>query len=202
MKRILSVAVGVLVVALSLPLVAQVPIASLPQLRAGISRVTPLAKTSPLTPLGTRTSTGFATIQGNATRSGGSLPNSMVRLRDARFGRIIDTQVTDRTGVFAFRGLDPGNYIVEIVSNNAQQSVLSATQMISANAGETVTAVVRMPIQPSMFAGVLGQQGATSASASPAGLAEVVPTIVEQLPQAAVQSIPAVVPVAPPVSER
>src|SRR5712692_3800844 len=45
----------------------------------------------------------FTTIQGNALNStNGALPNSPVRLRDARFGRVIDSQLTDRSGMFSF----------------------------------------------------------------------------------------------------
>src|SRR5882672_9303 len=55
-----------------------------------------------------------ATIQGNALNStNGILPNTLVRLRDARLGQIVDSQVSDKSGLFAFRGIDPGNYIVE-----------------------------------------------------------------------------------------
>ena len=147
----------------------------------------------------------LATIQGNAaTSTNGRLPNSMVRLRDARYGRIVDTQFTDKTGAFVFKAVDPGNYIVEIVSTN--QTTIAATQMLSANAGETITAVVKLPLKPSLFASVLGQQGgsaATPATASAtASVSEVVPTVVQQLPQTAVQSIPAVVGVGDPVSPR
>ncbi len=145
----------------------------------------------------------LATIQGNAaTSANGKLPNSMVRLRDARFGRVVDSQFTDNTGAFLFRAVDPGNYIVEVVSTN--QTTIAATQMISANAGETVTAVVKLPLKPSLFANILGQQAGSAATPATAGasatVSQVVPTVVEQLPQAAVQSIPAVVPVGTPVS--
>ena len=147
----------------------------------------------------------LATIQGNAsTSTNGMLPNSMVRLRDARYGRVVDTQFTDKTGAFVFKAVDPGNYIVEIVSSN--QTTIAATQMLSANAGETVTAIVKLPIKPSLFASVLGQQGGSAATPATASattsVTEVVPTVVQQLPQTAVQSIPAVVGVGDPVSPR
>lgn len=193
MSRIPSLAVGIFVVATALPAGAQ-PLSALPQLRGG---AVPLATRVP-TRLATRLA-AFGTIQGNAMRGSGSLANGMIRLRDARFGRIVDTQLSDKAGAFAFRGLDPGSYIVEIVSTS--QSTIAATQMINVSAGETITAVVRVPIRPSMFAGILGQQGATGAAA-PAGVTEIIPAVVEQLPQAAIQSIPAVVPVAQPVSSR
>jgi len=98
----------------------------------------------------------FTTIQGNALDStNGRLANTLVRLRDARFGRIVDTQLTDVTGLFAFRAVDPGTYIVEIV-NADQSSVLAASQILSVNAGEAISAVVKLPIRPPAFAALLG----------------------------------------------
>ena len=190
MNRSVSLALGAFLVFSALPAIAQQQAGVVPRTPAVPGR---MAARSP------RPGTG-ATIQGNAMRSSGGLPNSTVRLRDARFGRVVDTQVTDKAGVFAFRGVDPGNYIVEIVSQN--QTTIAATQMLTANAGETVTAVVRLPIQPSMFAGILGQQSASAGAGAPAGVTEIIPQIVEQLPQAAVQGIPAVVAAAPPASEQ
>src|ERR1700733_4112148 len=53
----------------------------------------------------------FATIKGNAIDSSSKkLSHFGVRLRDASFGRIVDKQVTDVTGLFAFRPVDPGPY--------------------------------------------------------------------------------------------
>ena len=61
----------------------------------------------------------LTTIQGNALSStNGPLNNVAVRLRDARFGTIVDTQVTDKSGLFAFKSLDPGSYIVEVMAND------------------------------------------------------------------------------------
>src|SRR5471030_1869113 len=58
----------------------------------------------------------LSSIQGNAvSASNGSLADTLVRLRDARFGRIVDTVTTDKQGMFAFRGVDPGNYVVEVM---------------------------------------------------------------------------------------
>ena len=191
MTRIVPLAVGAFVVAAALTVSAQQQTAGVvPQMRALGSKV--VSKSSSL-----------ATIKGSATNSSnGSLPNSMVRLRDARFGRIVNTTLTDKTGGFSFAGVDPGNYIVEIVGTN--QAPIAATQMLSANAGETVTAVVKLPIKPSMFASILGQQGGSTSPAGAGGavssVTEAIPQVVEQLPQAAVQSIPAVAPIGAPVS--
>src|SRR5260221_5157206 len=68
-------------------------------------------------------SRAMTTIQGNAISStNGALPNSVVRLRDARAGRIIDATITDQAGLFVFRAVEPGSYIVELVG--ADQTVL------------------------------------------------------------------------------
>src|SRR5436190_9888713 len=56
--------------------------------------------------------TAYTTIQGNALDSlNAALPNSPVRLRDARYGRIVSSQLTDNAGLFLFSSVDPGSYI-------------------------------------------------------------------------------------------
>jgi hypothetical protein len=122
-----------------------------------------------------------STIQGNALNStNGPMNEVPVRLRDARFGRIIDTQVTDKSGLFAFKAVDPGSYIVEIMTPN-EQSVLAASQLLNVNAGDAVSAVVKMPFKLPPFAGLLGHTAMPSAAAvatqAVAGsIAAVVPT--------------------------
>ena len=99
----------------------------------------------------------FSTIQGNAlTSTNGALANAFVRLRDARVGQIVETQVTDQSGLFAFPAVDPGSYIVEIMGQD-QYSVLAASQMLNVGPGEAVSAIVKLPFKIPPFAGVLGQ---------------------------------------------
>lgn len=89
-------------------------------------------------------------IQGNAlTATNGQLVGSIVRLRDVRFGRIVDSQVTDRAGLFTFRAFDPGSYVVELVGND--QAVLVASQVLNVNAGEVVSVVVQLPFRAASF---------------------------------------------------
>ena len=98
------------------------------------------------------------------------------RLRDARFGRIVDTQVIDATGAFAFEQVDPGVYIVEIVRG---EQILAASDIISTNAGELITAGVRIPSGPPL-AGVLGSSTSSAAvvaaEAAAAGVLSTTPT--------------------------
>jgi len=97
----------------------------------------------------------FSTIQGNAlTTADGQLPFSPVRLRDARSGRIVNVTTADKAGLFVFRGLESGSYIVELMGPN--QTVLAASQIIHVNAGESASAVVKLPFRNPLFGGVLG----------------------------------------------
>ncbi len=106
-----------------------------------------------------------STIQGTALSStNGQLADTVVRLRDARTGRILATQLTDKSGLFAFRSLDPGSYIVEIMSQD-QTAVLAASQILNMDAGNVASAIVKLPFRLSPFAGILGT-GTTPASAA------------------------------------
>jgi hypothetical protein len=96
-----------------------------------------------------------AVIQGNALSSTNvPVRDGSVRLRDARRGRIVQTSRTDQTGLFVFRGVEPGTYIVELLG--ADQTVLAASELLNANAGDTVSAIVKLPFKIQPFAGVLG----------------------------------------------
>jgi uncharacterized protein (DUF2141 family) len=122
-------------------------------------------------------------IQGNALNStNGSLTDAIVRLRDARFGRIVGTQITDKSGLFEFKAVDPGTYIVEVITAQ-DQTVLAASQLLNINAGEAVSAVVKLPFRVPPFAGILGSTSMPSATAVAS--------------QAAASSITAMVPTAP-----
>jgi hypothetical protein len=121
---------------------------------------------------GTRES-AFSTIKGNAIDSTGkALPHSMVRLRDASFGRVVDKQITDTTGLFAFRTVDPGPYVVELLG--IDEKVLAASDLLNVGAGEAVSVVVQLPIGTSPFSAFLGHAdphaGAVMAAAGDSGV--------------------------------
>jgi hypothetical protein len=112
----------------------------------------------------------LTTIQGNAlSPTNGALPDAVVRLRDARYGHILDTQVTDKTGLFSFRALDPGTYVVELMG--ADQSVLAASQLLSVGAGDIASAVVKLPWRIPPLAGVLGYSKASAFAVTSAAAA-------------------------------
>jgi hypothetical protein len=129
-----------------------------------LTGATPLAgqKASPLLP-GT-TERAFATIQGNALDSANNaLPGGNVRLRDVRFGRVVDLQVTDQSGLFAFRTVNPGSYVVELIGTS--ESVVAASQVLHASAGEVVSAVVKLPFRAPPLAALFGERSHAGALA-------------------------------------
>jgi hypothetical protein len=91
----------------------------------------------------------FSAVRGRAlTSTDDPLPNAVVRLRDVRFGRSVGVQTTDESGLFAFRLVDPGNYVVEILGRD-EVSVLAASQVVNVEAGESASTVVRLPFRAS-----------------------------------------------------
>ena len=123
-----------------------------------------MARGSSVRPFSSVRPDAMGTIQGNALNStNGQLANTTVRLRDARFGRILGSQMTDKSGLFTFNALDPGSYIVEMMGND--QSILAASQVLNVNGGEAVSAVVKLPFRIPPFAGILGNTTPTTAAA-------------------------------------
>jgi hypothetical protein len=172
MSRLLFTATVSLIAVSALPLAGQQAASAVSTVRSTVSKAA----------LARARERALTTIQGNAlSSSNGQMNNVAVRLRDARFGRIVDTQVTDKSGMFAFKAIDPGSYIVEIMSND--QSIMAASQLLNVNAGEAVSAVVKLPFRIPPFAGILGQTTSTPTAAAVAteaaasSVAAVVPTI-------------------------
>ena len=154
MTRLFSIATMSLIAASALPLAAQ------PQLATAVN---PVRSSVSKMALARAKEHALTTIQGNALSStNGQLNGVTVRLRDARFGRIVDTQLTDSSGLFAFTAIDPGSYIVEIISND--QAILAASQLLNVNAGQAVSAVVKLPFRIPPFAGIMGSTTTTPAA--------------------------------------
>ena len=176
MPRFLSAVAVLLVVVATPPIHAR---------QAGLVRVAPAAAgaTNAVAPglkAATERLAASTMIHGNALDStAGQLANAMVRLRDARYGRIVETQYTDQSGMFAFKGLEPGSYVVEILASD--QSILAASQLLNINAGEAVAAVVKLPFHVPPFAELMGTTTTQSAAAlvlqaAASGITALVPT--------------------------
>jgi hypothetical protein len=131
-----------------------------------LATVLPAAAQQPPAPLALRVapraaigSTALSTILGNALDwANAVLPDAPVRVRDVQSGSIVRTALTDKVGVYTFKGLDPGNYVVEIVG--VDQAAVAASNLINANAGQTVRTSVKIPFKPAMLPNVLGAQPA------------------------------------------
>jgi hypothetical protein len=74
----------------------------------------------------------------------------------------MDAQITDSSGMFAFKTVDPGSYLVEVMG--VDQTVMAASQIISVNAGDAVTAVVKLPLRIPALAGLLGNTAPSAAA--------------------------------------
>jgi hypothetical protein len=173
MSRLLSIAVVPAIAVCTLPLAASQQAATAVNTVPGTASKARLVRAN---------EHGLGTIQGNAlTSTSGQMNGAIVHLRDARFGRIVETQTTDKSGLFAFKLIDPGTYVVEIMSND--QSILAASQLLTVNAGEAVSAVVKLPFRVPRFAGINGNAtsaptaAAVAAEAVASSVATVVPTV-------------------------
>jgi len=141
----------------------QQTVAQAPQPSAVIARSVVRPPALPRVLAGARPATPTM-IQGNALNAtNAQIANAVVRLRDARFGRIVGTEITDRSGLFAFRNVDPGTYIVEMMAGD-ESSVVAASQLLNVNAGEVVSAVVKLPFRVPPFAGAMGVNSTPTAT--------------------------------------
>jgi hypothetical protein len=148
MSRTIVVAAAAALLSVSAPVFAQAPVAT----------VTP--KLLP----GTRPNT-LASIKGNAvSQSNSSLSDTVVRLRDARYGRIVSKVTTNKQGLFSFEGVDPGNYVVEVM-NPAQNAVMASSPVLNVGSGEVISALVKLPFRIPPIAGLLGNTTQTTTQA-------------------------------------
>jgi hypothetical protein len=116
---------------------------------------------------------GFATVHVSAVgATNTALPGWLVRLRDARFGRLVAAHLTDEAGTFTFRDVDPGIYIIELLGGD--QSIQATSALLSVDSGAIVYAVVRLPSRPDALAGFfsrgVAQASAIAAAAAAAGV--------------------------------
>jgi len=118
-------------------------------------------------------SSSIATIRGTAlTATNKPLAQARVRLRNARTGRINNAAITDHAGLFEFHSVEPGSYVVELVTS--RDDVLAASDFLHPNGGEIVSCIVKLPYELPSAGGVLGHLNAAAlavtATAAAAGL--------------------------------
>jgi hypothetical protein len=115
---------------------------------------------------------GLSSIPGTAVNwTNTPLVNAPLRLRDARYGRIVGSAVSDRFGAFEFRGLQPGSYVVELM-NASMEVVLATSPIVNLGTGDTVATLVKLPYKQSPLSGLGGLSTALviGAAAAAAGV--------------------------------
>ncbi len=116
-----------------------------------------------------------ASIAGIAKSSSGQpIANATVRLRSLTSGRPSVSTPSGPTGQFNFAGLDPGNYVVEIVNEAGQ--IVGVSSPISVVAGSAVTGVT-VTAGAVAIAAVPAAAAIGAASASGIGPAALVVTV-------------------------
>jgi hypothetical protein len=86
------------------------------------------AQVSPFAQAGTGTISGTATNQ-----NGQALANTTAQLRDVTTKQLVGTTITNAQGGFAFVGLNPGQFVVEIIGPNG--AIVGTTAPITLAAG-------------------------------------------------------------------
>ena len=174
MRHTLLIAASILV--LAAPAFAQAPPASAAQ------RLLPGTKVSVL-----------STVRGTALNSTNSpLPEAVVRLRDARSGRIVDTTKTDKDGVFVFRNVDPGSYVVELM-NPANTTVLASSPIVYVGSGESASAIVKLPFRLPAYTAAFGNMNSNAALISTAAQAIIAAASASNTPAQTIVGAPATV---------
>lgn len=74
-------------------------------------------------------------ISGTAhSQAGQTMVNTTVRLRNVATGQISGTTTSSSSGAFSFTGLNPGQYVVEVVNSAGQVIGTSSTVTLAAGA--------------------------------------------------------------------
>jgi hypothetical protein len=116
---------------------------------------------------------GTATLSGTARSSSGQpIENSTVQVRDVMTGQLVGSTTSDAAGGFMFTGLNPANYVVEVV--NAQGVVIGTSAVTALTAGATVAIPVTAATAAAATTGGISKAVLVTALAAAAGVAAVV----------------------------
>ena len=111
-------------------------------------------------------------IQGTATSSTGqTLPNYTVQLRNLQTGQLAGSTTSNAAGSFSFTGLNPANYVVEVV--NQAGTIVGSSSAVAVTAGATVTVTVSTTAAAAI-AGAGGAAAAGGGAATAAGVSTAV----------------------------
>lgn len=110
------------------------------------------------------------TLNGTAqSAQGQALPNYTVRLRNTQSGQLAGSQSSNATGQFSFTGLNPSDYVVEIVDSTG--NIVGTSTAVTVGAGSTVTISVSASALAAAAGGAAGAAGGAAAGGAAAGAA-------------------------------
>jgi hypothetical protein len=116
-------------------------------------------------PAGRQASAATGTLNGAAvTPTAQPLPNTTVRARLLSTNTVVDTTTSNARGAYAFPGLAPGTYVIEVLSQTG--AIIGTSAATSVVAGGTATAAVTATAAAAAGAAA----GGAAAAAAAAGL--------------------------------
>jgi hypothetical protein len=108
---------------------------------------------------------GSASIMGTAWKADNTpIPQAKVRLRDVGSGKTLAAAIANEAGQFTFSDIEPGSYIVELVSDKGR--VLAVGHTLAVGAGETIVTFVRLGTKVPWFDGFFVNAAASVAAAA------------------------------------
>jgi hypothetical protein len=111
-----------------------------------------------------------ASLSGTVLGSNGQpLPNVAVQVRDLATGQVVARTTTSAEGQYSFVGLNPGSYVVEVVS--ADRKVVGASGPVSIAASATVTGVTVTASAAALAAAAAGGASGISTAVAIAAVA-------------------------------
>ncbi len=91
-------------------------------------------------------------------------PQARIRLRNVQNGRGVARTDADSTGRFRFFQVQPGAYVVELLSE--QDKVLAVGDLFGVSAGTEATTIVRLSVKTQSFGGFFANAAAAAISAA------------------------------------
>jgi hypothetical protein len=106
-----------------------------------------------------------ASVQGSAWNADNTpIPEARLRLRNVNSGKIVAATVADTGGRFTFAPVEPGTYLVELVSESGR--MLAVGQVFTIARGETAATFVRLGAKVPWFSGFFSNAAAAAALAA------------------------------------
>lgn len=104
---------------------------------------------------GAQAAVGTGALNGTAHSAGGqTLPDYTVQLRNLQTGKLEGITTSNAAGDFSFAGLNPGNYMVEVL--NPAGVIVGTSAATAVAAGSTVTVMVSTAAVAALTAAAAG----------------------------------------------